>query len=126
MIRRIILSLILILVLPTIIIAQNNTTRFFVAYDYENLTVDTTVGGVAFDSTIVGSTAQSVTFTVACASGSSCPIRFTLDGTAPTTSVGLRADFEQSVTIYSNTNIKAFRVIREGATSAVLNVTYFR
>jgi len=126
MIRRIILSLILILVLPTIIIAQNNTTRFFVAYDYENLTVDTTVGGVSFDSTIVGSTAQSVTFTVACASGSSCPIRFTLDGTAPTTSVGLRADFEQSVTIYSNTNIKAFRAIREGATSAVLNVTYFR
>lgn len=113
--------------------AQNNTTRFFIACEYENKTVDDTAGGVAFtaskyNATECGGTngAASVTFTVACASGTDCPIRMTLDSTAPTTSVGLRAVYGQSVTIYSITNIKAFRAIREGATSAVINVQYFR
>lgn len=109
--------------------AQNNTTRFFIAYDYENLTVDDTVGGVAFTASKINASdgpANSVTFTVDCASGTDCPIRMTIDGTAPTTSVGLRIVYGQSVTIYSITNIRAFRAIREGATSAVINVQYFR
>lgn len=130
--KKLILSLfILALTLP--LNAQNTTTRFFIACEYENITIDNTVGGKGFtaaeyNATECGGTngAASVTFTVACAAGTDCPIRMTLDSTAPTTSVGLRALYGQSVTIYSITNIKAFRAIREGATSAVINVQYFR
>lgn len=110
--------------------AQNTTTRFFIAYDYENLTIDSTSGGIAFTASKVTTSttqAQSVTFTIACDGGAtSCPIRMTLNGTAPTTSVGMRADYGSSVTIYSHQNIVAFRAIREGSTSAILNTTYFK
>lgn len=125
--KRLVFALLFILCVPNIIIAQNNTTRFFIAYDYENITVDNTVGGKGFTaSKINGSQAQSVTFTVDCASGTDCPIRITLNGTAPTTSVGMRVVYGQSVTIYSNSNIRNFRAIREGSTSAIINVTYFQ
>ena len=130
--RKVLLTLVLVLSSVTGAKAQNNTTRFFIAYDYENLTVDTTVGGVPFTASKVTNssnpieTAQLVTFTVACSSGTSCPVRFTIDGTAPTTSVGLRIDYGTTVSIYNLTNISAFRAIREGATSAILNVTYLR
>jgi hypothetical protein len=114
--------------LVTPLAAQNSTTRFFVAYDYANLTVDNTVGGVPLGSAeLAGSKAQSVTFTVVCNGGGvTCPFRFTIDTTAPTTSVGLWADYGASVTIYSNTNLRNFRAIRQGATSAILNVTYLQ
>lgn len=122
----------LLLGLSITLAAQNITNRFFLAYSYENLTVDSTSGGVAFTTTKVNPSgvaynAQSITFTIACdGGGTSCPIRMTLDGTAPTTSVGMRADYGSSVTIYSHSNILAFRAIREGSTSAILNTTYFR
>ena len=129
--RILVICALLVLALP--LNAQNSTTRFFVACEYENVTIDSTAGGIGFtaaeyNATECGGTngAASVTFTVACASGTDCPIRMTLDSTAPTTSVGMRAIYGQSVTIYSITNIKTFRAIREGATSAVLNVQYFR
>lgn len=131
--RLLLLSFALVIAFSSNIDAQNNTTRFFIACEYENITIDDTAGGKGFtaakyNATECGGTngAASVTFTVACASGTDCPIRMTLDSTAPTTSVGLRLLYGQSVTIYSITNIKQFRAIREGATSAVLNVQYFR
>ena len=120
------LILVSLVILPgTKILAQNNTTRFFVAYAYENLTVDDTAGGVALDAAKSAS-AQSISFTVSCSSGTDCPVRYTIDGTVPTTSVGTRLVYAQSAVIYSNTNIKHFLAIREGSTSAVLNITYFR
>lgn len=131
--RKVLLTLVLVLsTITTASARQNNTTRFFIAYDYENLTIDDTAGGIAFTaSKVINSsnpieTAQLVTFTVDCSAGTDCPIRMTLDGTAPTTSIGMRAIYRDSVTIYSITNISAFRAIREGATSAILNVTYSR
>lgn len=113
--------------------AQQNTTRFFIGCEYENLTVDNTAGGVGFtaseyQSSACLSGAQSVTFTIECSGGgTSCPIRMMLDGTtAVTSSVGMRADYGQSVVIYGLTSLIRFRAIREGATSAILNVQYFR
>jgi len=114
------------------LIAQNNTTRFFIAYENESLTVDTTAGGVAFDSAKVTNpsnpveTAQLVTFSVSCASGTTCNARFTIDTTAPTTTNGILIQYGQIISIYQHNNIENFRAIREGATSAVLNVQYFR
>lgn len=128
--KKLFLIIVLALITVPVIHGQNNTTRFFVACNYENITVDNTAGGVRFTAAIVNSTAclsgaASATFTIACASGTDCPIRMTLDGTAPTTSVGLRAIYGQSITMYSNVNLLRFRTIREGATSAVISVQYF-
>lgn len=130
--RNLILVIAFLLTFVLVPSAQQNTTRFLVACEYENLTVDNTAGGVPFTkaeyaSSSCGSGAASVTFTIECSGGgTACPIRMTMDGTTVTTSVGMRADYGQSITIYNLTNIIAFRAIREGATSAVLNVTYFR
>lgn len=125
--KAILIGLLCALALP--LNAQNNTTRFFIAYDYENITVDNTAGGKAFTASKVRASdgpANKVEFTVDCASGTDCPIRYTMDGTAPTTSIGMRAVYRDTVIIYSLTNITAFRAIREGATSAIINVQYYR
>jgi len=120
------------LILPATLVAQQNTTRFFIPYDFGNLTVDTTSGGVPFPAAKVTNpndpveSANLVTFSVSCASGTSCNIRFTLDGTAPTTSVGILLQYGAVISIYQHNAIENFRAIREGATSAVLNVQYFR
>lgn len=112
--------------------AQNNTTRFFIPYDYEDLTVDDTAGGVALDEDKVQNpsnpieSAQLITFSVSCASGTSCNIRFTLDGTAPTTTAGILVSYGMIVNIYQHNAIQNFRAIRESSTSAVINVQYFR
>ena len=124
-------TLVMLVLVTSTLAAQNSTTRFFFAYQYGNLTVDGTSGGVPFPAAKVDvvatpmNSAQLVTFTVACASGTTCVVRFTLDGTAPTTTVGMRAFYGDTVSIYSHTSIVAFRAIRE-SDSAVLNVTYFR
>jgi hypothetical protein len=123
-----ILSLVGLFTAPTI--AQQSTTRFFFAYTYENLTIDNTAGGIPFTSSKVTSTtgsANAVTFSIECSGGgTTCPFRMTIDGTTPTTSVGMRLDYGSIVTIYNRTSIIAFRGIREGATSAILNVTYLQ
>ena len=125
--KTIALILAIVLFAPVSLYAQQNTTRFFTAYDYVNLTVDATAGGVAYSQTeIQGSKAQSITFTVTCASGTDCPIRITLDGTTVTASVGIRFVSGQSATVYGNNNITRLRAIREGATSAVLNTQFFQ
>ena len=112
---------------------QNTTTRFFIAYDYENLTVDSTAGGVALDADKVSNpsnpveSAQLITFSVTCdGGGTSCNSRFTLDGTAPTTANGILVQYGAIISIYQHNNIVNFRAIREGATSAIYNVQYFR
>lgn len=128
------LSLIAFFFAPSITLTAQTqtTTRFFVAYDYGNVTIDNTAGGVPFPSTDLSwtseplNTAQLVSFTIDCSAGTTCPIRFTVDGTAPTTSVGMRADYQQTIQIYNRVNLVNFRAIREGATSAILNVTYWR
>lgn len=128
-IRFLVLSVLLI---PSTLIAQSNTTRFFIAYDYENLTVDNTAGGVALDSDKVTNpsnpieSAQLITFSVSCASGTDCPARFTLDTTAPTTTVGILVSYGQIISVYQHDSIANFKAIRTGATSAVFNVQYFR
>ncbi len=53
------------------------------------------------------------------------PIRWTMDGTTPTTTVGhylVGATLE----IDGYGNIKAFRAIKQGATDAVVSVTFLR
>lgn len=130
--KKVLFAAIIILLIPAHNHAQNLTNRFFFAYADESITIDNTAGGIGFTASKITSTsgpglsAQSATFTINCTSGTSCPIRITLDGTAPTTTVGMRADYGQSVTIYAQTNLVNFKAIREGSTSAKIDVQYFR
>jgi hypothetical protein len=128
MVKRLLaIAITIALISPVTLSAQQNTTRFFIAYDYGNVTVDTTVGGVGFAAgDISGSKAQLVTFTVTCASGTDCPIRVTSDGTAPTATVGMRLNSGQSVSIYGNSNITRFRAIQESVVGAVLNTQFYQ
>lgn len=53
------------------------------------------------------------------------PIRFTLDGTTPTATVGHRADVYDQIELEGYHEVAGFRAIREGATSATVEVTYY-
>ena len=51
-------------------------------------------------------------------------IRFTVDGTAPTITVGHILNAGDNLTIDSNEDIAAFRAIRTSSTSGVIQCTY--
>jgi hypothetical protein len=53
------------------------------------------------------------------------PINFTLDGTTPTASVGFLAAATDQIHLNGIQEIRAFRAIRNGASDATLEVTYF-
>lgn len=101
----------------------------YAAYDHETLTVANSSTSFTA-SKVTGSdptkSADLVTFTVNCATGTSCVLRMLSDGTAPTTSTGLRIVYGQTVTIYGHDTIANFRGIRETSTSVLLDIQYFR
>lgn len=98
------------------------------AYAHEQVTVSSTAtsltAGKVNASTI--NRAQLAIMTINCASGTSCVLRFTIDGTTPTASLGLRALYGDTITISANSNIAGFKGIRETSTDVVLDVTYLR
>ena len=83
---------------------------------YESVTVDSTAGGKAL--TKYGRNKYAI-ITVETAQ-----IRFTLDGTAPTTTVGHLLNAGDILELDSLEDMKSFRAIRTGATSATIHVTY--
>lgn len=88
------------------------------AQEYEALTIDNTVGGIACTTVKVG------TCTKAFMTLETAQIRFTTDGTAPTTSVGHLLNIGEVLKLDSAEDIAAFRAIRTGATSGSLRCTY--
>lgn len=85
---------------------------------YESVTVDNTVGGV-FLTRATYDRARNAFMTL-----ESAQIRFTKDGTAPTTSVGHLLQVGQTLNLDGSNEIKNFRAIRTGAASGVLKVSY--
>lgn len=53
-------------------------------------------------------------------------IRYRVDGTNPTATVGTPMEIGERVTIWGTADLKNFRAIRTGGTSGVLNVEYAR
>ncbi len=89
------------------------------AQDYESITVDGTEGGVALTAAKYG------TCTKAFITAETASIRFTVDGTTPTATVGHLVNPGTTVVkLDSNEDIAAFRAIRTGAISATIHVTY--
>lgn len=103
------------------------------ARDHASLTVDNTAGGVGFasgDLSVTLTTNDPVVITryvteVFCTL-ETAQIRYTLDGTAPTTTVGHLLEIGDTLTIQGRDNIVNFRAIRTGGTSGTLMITFFR
>lgn len=85
---------------------------------FEQLTVDATVGGIALTGATYG-TARYAEITV-----DTADIRFTVDGTAPTATLGHLVGPRDIIRLESNEDIVAFRAIRTGSTSAKINASY--
>jgi hypothetical protein len=95
-------------------------------FAHESVTADSTAGGVALtESTYFRNGTQQNTASSALITTETADCRFTIDGTAPTTTVGHLATSGSQMTIDGLENIKKFRAIRTGDTSATLKVTYY-
>lgn len=106
----------------------NTTTRFFFTYAKETLTISNTAlpftASKVQSPTIPANSAAFVTFTVNCASGTTCALRFWTDGSTPTSSQGLRAPYGTIVQIYNHTDISNFKAIRETSVDVILDIQY--
>ena len=103
-----------------------------VARDFETLAIDNTAGGVGFTSTKMNKSRTTnspydaiqrcvevlVTF-------EDQPARYTVDGTAPTTTVGHLIAAGDTAIIQGFENISKFRAIRTGGTNSAAAITYF-
>jgi hypothetical protein len=96
----------------------------FTNYDYESISVTDTAIGFTEAKISKGINSnkipQSAMFSIETAS-----IRIRMDGTAPTASTGLLLTAGTVVTVLGETNIKRFKAIRSGSTSATIEVLYF-
>lgn len=92
--------------------------RNFVTTGFESLTVDGTAGGKALTAATYG-TSRYALITIYAAN-----IVWTTGGTAPTSTVGHHFSPADRIWLDSHEDIVSFRAIREGATNAVINVTY--
>jgi hypothetical protein len=92
------------------------------AFAYEALTVADTA------KTLTAATYQNATNQAVSAllSLETAEIRYTLDGTVPTTAVGHIMSAGQSMTLVNQHQLANFQAIRTGGTSGALKVTYFR
>jgi hypothetical protein len=96
----------------------------FTNYDYESISVtDSAVGFTAAKITPTSNNhkiPQEAVFSVETAS-----IRVRMDGTDPTASTGLLIPSGTIFTVTGQTDIRRFKAIRDGSTSATIEVLYF-
>lgn len=98
--------------------------RVLDAYDFENLSVSTTAVGFTaarYDADTVSPTVKAVV----CYNDLQ-PIRFRMDGTNPTSSVGHQLNDKDVVYIQGYDNISDFRAIRQGGTNSNLMCHFLR
>ncbi len=88
------------------------------AQEYESLTIDNTAGGIALTA------AKYSTCTKAFITVETAQIRWTIDGTAPTTTVGHLANAYDIIDLTSAEDLAAFRAIRVGSVSGTIHCTY--
>ena len=85
---------------------------------HESVTIADTAGGVALTAGTYG------TNIYALITAETAQMRFTVDGTAPTTTVGHLLNHGDTLELDSLADITAFRAIRTGSVSGVIKVTY--
>lgn len=110
------------IVLAFLLMVGLNSEAFARAYGTESITVSNASIGFT-DSVINPGTSDKpigAMFTV-----EGAPIRYTLDGTTPTTTVGILAEVGDIVTLEGQADTQAFRAIRTTSTDATINPQYF-
>ena len=99
-----------------------NSELYAKAYDTESITVSNTA--IGFTTATIepgnGTIPAKAVFAVETAQ-----IRFTVDGTTPTSSVGLLVQVGDIITIKGQSDIQSFRAIRVTSTDATIQPVYF-
>ena len=99
------------------------------AYAHEAITVDATAGGKGFTGTVVrtwdSGTAVKTVASEVLVSAETAEMRYTVDGTTVTSTVGHLLSIGDVVVIAGLSNIDNFRAIRTGGSSGALKVTFF-
>jgi hypothetical protein len=90
---------------------------------FEQITVDNTAGGVAMTTTKITPVGQPQAQYASCRL-ETAEIRYTIDGTVPTTTVGTLLEIGDTLPIAGHDRLFKFRAIRTGAVSGVLDCTY--
>lgn len=106
-----------------------STTRDYKPLTHGTLTVDNTAGGVGVASVASAAPTNSqISQSTLCEMGplEGAQIRYTIDGTAPTTSVGHLLEIGERLVLESHEEIQKFKAIRTGSTSGTLPTTLFR
>lgn len=96
---------------------------FTEAFAHESVTVDATAGGVSLTAATYapGGRPGAVKAVITC---ETAQVRYTYDGTAPTTTVGHLLESGSAIIVEGPGNISKFKAIRTGGTSGTLKVTY--
>jgi hypothetical protein len=98
-----------------------------VAYEFETLTVDNTVGGVGLTASEYTPTTGNPARRVVLGPLESGQIRYQYHpSAAPDATTGHLLEIGQTVVLEGHDNIRTFRAIRTGATNGSLPVTYER
>ena len=108
----------------TISVMKTDKDNRYDAFDYEDITVSTASIGLTSSKYDIDSVRPSVQ-RVMCYNDAQ-PIRFRLDGTAPTSSVGHQMNDKDIIILEGYDNIEDFRAIRQGGTDSTLRCHYFR
>jgi len=95
----------------------------YVAYDREDITVDNTVGGVGLTSSKLETIPRPIRLIITV---ESAQIRYTYDGTAPTSTLGHLVNAQDVLIVEGLSNMKNFKAIRTTANNGKLVVTYER
>lgn len=100
----------------------NITAGLFKAFAFEQLTISTVVLPLTALTYIVDSSGEKAKRAVITITGAQ--IRYTYDGTTPTSSVGHLVNPFDVITIIGSDNISNFKAIRAGSSDAIISVTY--
>lgn len=92
--------------------------RNFDTQAFEKLTIDATAGGIALTAGTYGTRRYAV-ITI-----DDADIRFTVDGTTPTSTTGHLCSVDDIIELNSNEDIASFRAIRTGSASGVIQCSY--
>lgn len=90
---------------------------------WEQITVDNTAGGKGFTAAKITPPGRDMATQAVCRN-QDAQIRYTIDQTAPTTTVGTQLEAGDILTINGHDLMVNFRAIRTGSTSGVLNCNY--
>jgi hypothetical protein len=106
---------------PAIQIDSNGyPVQAFNPIGFENLTIDATSSGKSLTAaTYAGANRAYITIETA-------SIRFRVDGTAPTASVGHLVEAKGIIELHSIAEIEKFKAIRTDSTSASAMITYYK